>query len=108
MLVPSDNSTSPSLWLSVLSFAYRTVHVIMVIGLPVLLVIGLFWGMIMFVSYETMVPGPAAIGQDPAGRDSKISNKIEGNNYQGGVIGQEGGSRRSLPWDRMQITGQEP
>jgi hypothetical protein len=80
----------------------------MVIGLPILLVIGLFWGMIIFISYETMVPGPAAIGQDPAGRDSKISNKIEGNNYQGGVIEQEGGSRRSLHKDRMQITGQDP
>jgi hypothetical protein len=80
----------------------------MVIGLPILLVIGLFWGMIIFISYETMVPGPGAIGQDPAGRDSKISNKIEGNNYQGGVIGEEGGSRRSLHKDRMQITGQDP
>ena len=75
----------------------------MVIGLPILLVIGLFWGMIIFISYE-----PQSSGQDPAGRDSKISNKIEGDNYQGGVIGQEGGSRRSLPWDRMQITGQDP
>ena len=107
MLIRSDNSTSPSLWLSVLSLAYRTVHAIMVIGLPILMVIGLFWGMIIFVSYETMVPGPAAIGQDPAGRDSKISNKIEGNNYQGGVIGQEGGARRSPNKDRMQITGQD-
>lgn len=54
-----------------------------------------------------MVPGPGAIGQDPAGRDSKVSNKIEGNNYQGGVIGQEGGARRSPNKDRMQITGQD-
>ena len=77
MLIRSDNSTSPSHWLSVLSFAYRTVHGILVIGLPILLVIGLFWGMIIFVSYE-----PQSSGQDPRGRDSKFSNKFEGNNYQ--------------------------
>jgi hypothetical protein len=49
----------------------------MVIGLPILLVIGLFWGMIIFISYE-----PQSLGQDPRGRDSKFSNKFKGHNYQ--------------------------
>jgi hypothetical protein len=49
----------------------------MVIGLPILLVIGLFWGMIIFISYE-----PQSSGQDPAGRDSKFFNKFKSDNYQ--------------------------
>jgi hypothetical protein len=52
-------------------------HAIMVIGLPILLVIGLFWGMIIFISYE-----PQSLGQDPRGRDSKFFNKFKGDNYQ--------------------------
>ena len=67
MLVSSDNSTSPSLWLWVLSLAYRTVHGILVIGLPVLLVIGMVFAYIYFINYGAMArsqSSPGALGQD--------------------------------------------
>ena len=79
MLVPSDNSTSPSLWLWVLSLAYRTVHGILVIGLPILLVIGLVFAYIYFITYGAMAwspSSPGALGQDGTGQDSKIINNF--------------------------------
>ena len=78
MLVSSDNSTSPSLWLWVLSLAYRTMHGILVIGLPILLVIGLVFAYIYFINYGAMAKSPSApgepgtSGQDGTGQDSKI------------------------------------
>lgn len=78
MLIKADNSETPSHWLWALGLAYRTVHAIMVIGLPILLVIGLFWGMIIFISYE-----PQSLGQDPRGRDSKFLNKFESTTIRG-------------------------
>ncbi len=77
-MIKADNSETPSHWLWALGLAYRTVHGILVIGLPILLVIGLFWGMIIFISYE-----PQSSGQDPAGRDSKFSNKFESTTIRG-------------------------
>ena len=70
MLVSSDNSKSPSLWLWVLSIAYRTVHGILVIGLPILLVIGLILSYIYFINYGAMAwspSSPGALGQDRTG-----------------------------------------
>jgi len=82
-LIRSDNSETPSNWLWVLGLAYRTVHGILVIGLPVLLVIGLFWGMIIFLNYEIIVTSPEFSGRDPAGRDSGNSNKFLGTTIRG-------------------------
>jgi len=75
MMVSSDNSTSPSLWLWVLSIAYRTIHGILVIGLPVILVIGLIFSYIYFINYGAMAKSPSSpgkLGQDGTGQDSKI------------------------------------
>jgi len=76
MLVSSDNSTSPSLWLWVLSLAYRTVHGILVIGLPILLVIGMVFAYIYFITYGAMAWSPSSPGQDGTGQDSKIINNF--------------------------------
>jgi hypothetical protein len=39
--------------------------------------------MIIFLAYETLVTGPESSGQDPAGQDSKFSDKFESHYYQG-------------------------
>lgn len=74
MLVSSDNSTSPSLWLWVLSIAYRTVYGILVIGLPVLLVIGMVFAYIYFITYGAMAWSPSSPGT--SGQDLEESSKI--------------------------------
>ena len=76
MLVSSDNSKSPSLWLWVLSLAYRTVHGILVIGLPILLVIGMVFAYIYFITYGAMAWAPSSPGQDGTGQNSKIINNF--------------------------------